>query len=193
MPRATRSGREAILATADRLFYEHGFHAVGVDLIVERAGVAKTTMYRHFPSKDALVLAYLERADERFWTWFEASDDPAVDPAARLAGLFDAVATLVTDPVCLGCCFQATAAEFPDPQSGGHAAALAHKERVRARLRELAAAAGAADPGALGDALLVLMDGAFASARMYGPTNPGAGIGAAARLLIDGSLGRRPT
>jgi len=192
VPGEGRSGRESILATADELFYEHGFHAVGVDLIVARAGVAKTTMYRHFPSKGDLIVAYLERADKRFWSWFNASLNSSATPAERLAGLFDALARLATSPICLGCAFQGAAAEFPRASDAGHATALAHKEAVRARLRQLAADAGAADPGALGDALLVLMDGAFAAARMYGPDSPAAGVGAAARSLIDVSLVQPP-
>jgi AcrR family transcriptional regulator len=192
VPGEVRSGRESILAAADALFYERGFHAVGVDLIVARAGVAKTTMYRHFPSKDDLIVAYLDRADERFWVWFDASLDPHAKPEHRLAGLFDALANLAVSPTCLGCAFQATAAEFPEPSRAGHATALAHKEAVRARLRQLASDAGAADPASLGDALLMLMDGAFAAARMYGPDNPAAGVGSAARSLIDASLSPAP-
>ncbi len=188
MPDEARSGRERLLDAADSLFYERGFHTVGVDLIVARAGVAKTTMYRHFPSKDDLVVAYLDRADQRFWAWFDASLDLHAKPAQRLVALFDALAHLAGSPTCLGCAFQATAAEFPEPSQAAHATALAHKEAVRTRLRQLAADAGAADPASLGDALLVLMDGAFAAARMYGPDNPAAGVGASARSLIDASL-----
>ena len=188
MPDEARSGRESILAAADSLFYKRGFHAVGVDLIVARAGVAKTTMYRHFPSKDDLIVAYLDRADQRFWRWFDASLDLHAKPAQRLVALFDALANLAASPTCLGCAFQATAAEFPMPSQAAHATALAHKDAVRTRLRQLAADAGAADPASLGDALLVLMDGTFAAARMYGPDNPAAGVGDAARSLIDASL-----
>lgn len=184
MPARGGSGRDAILDTASQLFYEQGFHAVGVDLIVARAGVAKTTLYRHFPSKDDLIVAYLEAADERFRVWFDASLDPHAAPAERLAGLFDALARLVTSPTCLGCAFQAAASEFPELTSAGHATALAHKRAVRARLRELAAEAGAADANALGDALLLLMDGAFCAARMYGPRNHGGGVDTVARALI---------
>lgn len=188
MPGEAQSGRERILATADELFYERGFRAVGVDLIVARAGVAKTTMYKHFPSKDALIVAYLERAGERFLAWFEDSVDPRATPVESLAGLFDALGRLVTSPSCLGCPFQATAAEFPDPGGAGHATALAHKETVRTRLRQMAAGASAPDPLRLGDSLLVLMEGALVAARMYGPDNPATGIGATARSLIDAAL-----
>lgn len=178
------SARERVLAAAGELFYERGFHAVGVDLIVERAGVAKASLYRHFPTKDDLIAAYLERANEGFWAWFDAQDDPSASPGDRLVGLFDAVGELATAPACLGCTFQVSAAEFPDRGHPGHAVALGHKEAVRARLRALATEAGADAPDALADALLLVMDGAFAAARMYGPGNPGRHAGAAARALL---------
>ena len=185
--------REQILATAADLFYEHGFHAVGVDLIIERAGVAKTTLYRHFGSKDDLIVAYLDDANTRFWSWFEDAVNPNMSPREQLVGLFDAVAKLATSAACLGCTFQVTAAEFPDAGHPGHATALDHKQSVRTRLRDLASAAGAPEPTDLADGLLLLMDGAFAAARMYGRSSPAAGVATAARTLIDAHLlpGRR--
>jgi AcrR family transcriptional regulator len=125
------SARTRILDTAAALFYEHGFHAVGIDLVIERAGVAKTTLYRHFPSKDDLIVAYLEDAEESFWAWFDNMLDPSTGPRGQLIGLFDAVAKLATDRACLGCAFQVTAAEFPELDHPGHATALAHKQAVR--------------------------------------------------------------
>ncbi|MGH9261084.1 MAG: TetR/AcrR family transcriptional regulator, partial [Acidimicrobiales bacterium] len=97
------AARDRVLDTAAALFYEHGFHAVGVDLIVARAAVAKTTLYRHFPSKDDLIVSYLERANEQFWAWFDASVDPAAPARDQLVAVFDAVETLGTSPACLGC------------------------------------------------------------------------------------------
>jgi AcrR family transcriptional regulator len=183
----SRSARERILDTAAELFYVHGFHAVGVDLIIERAEVAKTTLYRHFPSKDDLIVTWLERANEQFWSWLDGAVDVDDTPAATLRRLYDEVETLATSPSCLGCAFQVTAAEFPEPGHPAHGVALAHKESVRMRLRELAAEAGAGadDAATLGDALLLLMDGAFAAARMYGPTSPAAHVADAARVLIE--------
>jgi AcrR family transcriptional regulator len=177
--------RERILDTAAGLFYEHGFHAVGVDLVIERAGVAKTTLYRHFASKDDLIVSYLEDANARFWAWFESSLHPASPARDQLVALFEAVQKLATGPTCLGCTFQVTAAEFPDNDHPGHVTALAHKQAVRARLRDLAIDAGAADAAGLADALLLLMDGAFAAARMYGRSSPATQVGHAARVLID--------
>jgi AcrR family transcriptional regulator len=188
------SARQRILDTAAGLFYEHGFHAVGVDLVIERAGVAKTTLYRHFPSKDDLIVAYLEDANEQFWAWFESSLASAAPGRDQLLALFDAVQKLATGPGCLGCTFQVTAAEFPEPDHPGHATALAHKQAVRVRLRGLATDAGAGDPAALADALLLLMDGAFAAARMYRRSSPAKTVADAARVLIDAHTptGRRP-
>lgn len=179
-----RPARERILAAAGELFYERGFHAVGIDLVIERAGVAKATLYRHFATKDDLVAAYLEAADAGFWAWFDRAVPPEASPADAIGRLFDGVAELATSPACLGCTFQVTAAEFPDRDHPGHAVALAHKDAVRRRIRDLAAAAGAVDPEGLADELLLVMDGAFAATRMYGPDNPGRRAGAAARALV---------
>lgn len=185
----TESARQRVLRVAGDLFSEHGFHAVGIDLIIERAGVAKATLYRHFPTKDDLIAAHLHITNERFWAWFDAAVDPEPPPAETLARLLEAVATLATSPACLGCSFQKAAAEFPERTHPGHEIAVAHKDAVRARLRELAAAAGARRPDELADGLLLLMDGAFAAARMYGPSNPGRHAGAAARALIRDQVG----
>lgn len=185
MSNDVRSPRARILDTAAELFYANGFHSVGIDLIVERADVAKTTLYRHFGSKDDLIVAWLERANEQFWSWLDDAIDSVDHPEDGLVLLYRAVQQLATSPSCLGCAFQAAAAEFPEPGHPVHAVALAHKESVRARLRGLAAEARSPDPDALGDALLLLMDGAFAASRMYGPENPATHVAAAAEILIQ--------
>jgi AcrR family transcriptional regulator len=186
--------RERILETAADLFYAHGFRAIGVDLVIERAGVAKTTLYRHFGSKDDLIVAYLEDANARFWAWFHGALDTVAEPRDQLLALFEAVGKLAAGSSCLGCTFQVTAAEFPEHDHPGHATALAHKQAVRARLRDLASDAGANDPSALADTLLLLMDGAFATARMYRRSSPARHVADAARVLIDAHIPvvRRP-
>src|SRR5918994_980229 len=85
------SARERILDTASRLFYRHGFVSVGVDTITAEAGVAKMSLYRHFPSKDDLIGAYLERSNEQFWTWFDGALGEGA-PRAQLMRLFDELA-----------------------------------------------------------------------------------------------------
>jgi len=182
-PTEAGSAKRRILDTAAALFYEHGFHAVGVDLVIEQAGVAKTTLYRHFSSKDELIVAYLEDANAKFWTWFDGTLDPRAGAEEQLIGVFEAVATLASGRACRGCAFQVTAAEFPEAHHPGHATALAHKQAVRRRLRRLAADAGATDPATLADGLLLLMDGAFAAARMYQRSSPAIHVADAARVL----------
>jgi AcrR family transcriptional regulator len=177
--------RERILETARRLFYRDGFRAVGIDAIIAEAGVAKMSLYRHFPSKDDLIVAYLEDSNLRFWEWLETAVADLDDPGERLVGMFEAIEKLTASPECLGCTFQGTAAEFPDRDHPGHQVALAHKETVRRRFTELARRAKLDDPEILGDHLLLLMDGAWVAARMYGPRNPARDLVTTAQALIE--------
>lgn len=180
--------RERILDVATELFYRDGYRAVGIDTVIERSAVAKATLYRHFPSKDDLIVAYLERSNERFWDWFDRTVATADAPREKLLALFVATGALAGSPSCLGCAFQATAAEFPDAGHPGHALSRAHKEEVLSRLTELAGEAGARRAEELAAELLLLMDGAFAAARMFGPQSPASAVGAAAATLVDAHL-----
>lgn len=189
---AERAPRERILDTASELFYRDGYRAVGIDTVIERSDVAKATLYRHFPSKDDLIVAYLERSNERFWDWFDGAIATADGPREQLLALFEATARQALAPGCLGCAFQATAAEFPAAAHPGHALSRAHKEQVLARLAELAREAGATRPEELAAELLLLMDGAFASARMFGSSSPASSVDAAATILIDAHLPGAP-
>lgn len=177
--------RDRILTTAGRLFYRDGFRAVGIDTIIAEAGVAKMTLYRYFPSKDELIVAYLEESNRQYWAWLNSAVDGVDDPGERLLGMLAAIERLATSPRCLGCTFQSTAAEFPDRDHPGHQVALAHKRAVRDHFADLAHRAELRAPEQLADQLLLLMDGAWVAARMYGPTNPAVGLADAARALID--------
>jgi AcrR family transcriptional regulator len=181
----TATARERILATAARLFYERGYQAVGVDTIVAESGVAKMTLYRHFPSKDDLIVAYLQHADEGFWRWLEEAVAEAEDARTRLVAAFVALRTQVLRPTCAGCPFQGSVAEFPTPDHPAHHVAAAHKERIRSWFESLATEAGLADPHALADGLLLLMDGAWAAARMSLSANPVTAVVGAAEALIQ--------
>jgi AcrR family transcriptional regulator len=182
-----RSTAEHILDVAGALFYERGFGATGVDLVVRESGVAKMTLYRHFPSKDDLIAAWLERVDAQFWQSFERWAGPeTLAPRERLTGVFVGLEKLVGSSRCLGCPFLLAASEFPEPGTLAHDVARAHKARLRERLRAMAAEADALDGDALGDQLLLLMDGAFMSARLFGADDPpGRHVPAAATALID--------
>ncbi len=146
MPTATASASDRILDTAFRLFYAHGIRGVGVDRIIAESGVAKATFYRHFPSKDELVLAYLDRVDAG-WRDALRTAAEAAGPAPRdqLIGLFDALGSACRRDGYHGCAFINTAAES-EPGGPVHARTVAHKRAVRAWVRELAAAGGRRRP-----------------------------------------------
>jgi AcrR family transcriptional regulator len=180
-----RSARERLLDTASRLFYERGFQAVGVDEIVAESGVAKMTLYRHFPSKDDLVVAYLKRADEEFYNWFERALATARDPRDKLMAVFAGLGALAQSTQCLGCTFQVSAAEYPDPRHPAHQIAVAHKKQARRQFAALAKQAQLREPEVLADQLLMLMDGAWVAARMFDRASPARHVAAAAEALLQ--------
>ena len=183
--RTRGSARDKILETAGGLFYRHGFRAVGVDTVIATSGVAKMTLYKHFPSKDALITAYLERSNESFWGWWDMVTEPfAGDPRRQLRAVFAGVAVLASSPQCLGCTFTVAAGEFPEPEHPGHRVAREHKQQVLGRLEELAVAAGLREPRTVAEQLLLLMDGAWNAARVFGPGSHAKRAGEAANLIL---------
>ena len=184
-----KSLRNQILKVADELFYRDGIHTTGVDTIIAQSNVAKTTLYRYFPSKDDLVVEYLKDRDRRFWECIEVTLNQAPDnPKAKLVAIFEWVENLIAQPDCYGCPFLITITEFPSLEYPGHQVALAHKNKLRERLVELAKQAGVAKPEELGAHLLMLLDGAFVERRLYGHSRDRIGLKAAATILIDSQL-----
>lgn len=181
--------RNQILKVADELFYRDGIHVTGVDTIIAKSGVAKTTLYRYFRSKDDLVVAYLEDRNRRFWECIEAAINQAPDdPKAQLLAIFEWLEELLAKPDCYGCPFLITITEFPALDYPGHQVAVAHKNQMRDQLTELAKQAGAAKPKELGAHLLMLLDGAFVERRLYGQSEFETGLKAAATVLINSQL-----
>src|SRR5262249_12379446 len=133
--------REHVLDVAARLFYAEGIHAVGIDRIAEEAGGTVTTLYRLLGSKAGLVTAYLRRADQE---WFDRM--AGVASPDELIRLFDQLDQEACEAGNRGCAFRMALAEYPSADSEVHCVALDNRQRTRARLRELAAAARAADP-----------------------------------------------
>ncbi len=192
-PRAARqSARQRIVDTAARLFYKHGYHSVGVDTIIRESGVAKMSLYRHFQSKDALISACLEQMNQEFWRWMDAELRSVAEPREKLLTMFRAVEKLSTSAKCLGCCFQATASEFPELDHVSHTTARSHKEQVLRRLEELAAQDHLQNPKRLAGQLLLLMEGAWAAARMFGSKSPAVHVAKAAKTLIEASSPTKP-
>ena len=184
--------KDALFETAARLFYQRGYRATGVDTIAAESGIGKMTLYRHFPSKDDLIAAYLRDSDRVFWEHFEANTRGAT-PREKLLAFFAALQAYVLTPACHGCPFLNVASEYPENEYPGHQVALEHKIAVRERFRRLAEEAGARQPEVLADALVLLMDGAYMAARVFGasPDSPAAHLAEAVRLVIAAQCGER--
>jgi AcrR family transcriptional regulator len=180
--------KDKVFQTAARLFYQNGYRATGVDTIAAESGIGKMTLYRHYPSKDDLIIAYLKDWDDVFWKNFELNTKAAPTPREKLLAFFGGLQGYVQSPACYGCPFLNLATEYPEQDYPGHAIAMEHKRTLRARFAELAKAAGANSPEVLADQLSLLMDGAFMASRMFGTSNPAAHVVDAARILIDAAL-----
>lgn len=176
--------RDRILETAGPLFYAQGYRAVGIDRIIAESGVAKMTFYKYFPSKDDLIATYLTDANAGFWQWLNALTTGIDAPKERLEIVFDGIAKLASSANCLGCAFAHAAAEFPDRENKAHAAALEHKVAVLDWLNRETTALNAKNPELLAWGLMLVMDGAWTAARMFGGGNHAARAGETARLLI---------
>ena len=157
--------RERILDTASKLFYREGVHAVGVDLVVRESGIAKTSLYRHFGSKDALVAAFLEREDADFWQqWDAISDRHRNSPENELEAYLNWMAERLRRPGYRGCPQLNVAAELPDPNHPARQVAQLHKDKMQRHLAALAKRMGLRSSGKVGAQLALAFDGAFISA-----------------------------
>lgn len=174
MPRQrTSAARERILQTASDLFYSQGLRAVGVDTVVEKSGVAKMTLYNHFPGKDELVREVLERKNE---TWLKSLragvERLSPDPAGRLLAVFDVLEEWYKEPAFRGCIFINAALETPSREHTTSKACLNHKRRLREFLGELARLARVKDPETVADQVYLLAEGATVAAAMWGIAEP---------------------
>jgi AcrR family transcriptional regulator len=160
------SARERILDTAYDLFSHHGIRAVGVDRIIATSGVAKMSLYRHFRSKDALVLAFLQEREKR-WTmeWLHAeASSRADDGAGRLLAIFDVFDEWFRTPDFEGCSFINVLLEFGDVDHPIRQATAGHLATIRGLVRDFAEDAGVADPEAVAAQWHILMKGSIVTA-----------------------------
>jgi AcrR family transcriptional regulator len=182
------SARERLLDAASELFYEQGVHSVGVDRVVERAGVAKATLYTVFGNKDGLVRAYLvarhDRTRERMTRELAARYKT---PRERLLGVFDVQGLAFTEPGFRGCAFVGASAEAP---AGSSVEDVAEDYRawVRSLFLDLANEAGARDPEQLAQQLVLLYDGAGISAWMDHDPSAAKAARSVATALVDAAI-----
>ena len=161
--------RERLLETADRLFYAEGVRAVGIDRVIAEAGVAKMTLYAHFPSKDDLIVAALRYREEQVGAFFEAAMARHAGPGRdALAVFFAALKDWFRSPDFRGCAFQNAAIELADRDHAGSRFAREHKLRFAGQLKEfVGASAGEVGAGAV-PAIVLLVEGAIMTALMHG-------------------------
>jgi AcrR family transcriptional regulator len=180
---------ERIRRTARELFYRRGIRAVGVDEIVTQAGVTKPSLYRSFASKDDLAAAYLVEYDREFWQRFdEGKATHPNDPRAQLIAYMTGLGERAAKSLYRGCGLTNAAVEYPTPDHPARIVSLRNKQELRRRLREMAADMGAKNPDQLGDGLLLLLEGCFASGQLFGEDGPAGQLAAVADALIEASI-----
>ncbi|NUT51984.1 MAG: TetR/AcrR family transcriptional regulator [Saccharothrix sp.] len=161
--------RSRLLATASRLFYTEGLHSVGIDRIVSEASVTRATLYRHFPGKDDLVVAYLREGDGLIRARVEAARTGGLDPVDVVRAVAGSIADDIRSPGFRGCAFLNAAAEYPDPAHPVHRAVVEHREWFLRTVTELLAHAGEASPESAARHFVMLRDGAMASGCLSDP------------------------
>ena len=186
-----QSKRDELVRKALLVFYRNGFHATGMDLLVKETGVSKTSMYKHFRTKEELILAALRLRDENFRNWlYRRLEELAQDPAAQLLAIFDAMSEWFASNEFHGCMFIKASGEYPSTDPPIHTQAAEHKRLLQDHFTEVARAAGARDPDGLARQLMVLKEGAIVTAAMGHTETPAGDAKAAAAVLIERALDR---
>ena len=192
VPPLARSGRQRLIASAIELFYRHGFGAVGIDQVIADAGVTKTTFYKHFESREELIVAAVRQRDE----WETAAWLRAVrargggDPGDRMLAWVDLLDEWFNAPDYAGCMFVNAAAEFPNPHDPVHQAAAEHMRRVQAHWRSMFLESGVSEPVAasLTDCYLALIEGALMLRQTMGRDDAARAIRPGVEQLIKAFL-----
>lgn len=160
--------RARLVDAATRLFYEEGIHAVGVDRVIEEAGVTRATLYKQFGGKENLVLAYLAGEDEMLRAMFTAAGETATDPDALLDAVVQGISTDIHERHTRGCPFINAAAEYPDAKGPVRRLIDEHREWFRGTLQSVAEGAGLADPADVAASLVLLRDAALVGGYLDG-------------------------
>ncbi|WER48755.1 TetR/AcrR family transcriptional regulator [Cupriavidus sp. WKF15] len=181
------SAQSRLLEATEQLIYSGGIHATGMDAIVKASGVARKSIYRLYPTKEALVSAALKNRDERWMAWFMRSTPATGEAFARVMSIFPAMRQWFESEGFHGCAFINATGETEDPQSEIRAVSRFHKQRLLAYLNELTQACGLPDPGETARQLLVLIDGATAVAMVSGDASAADSAGRAAAVLLESS------
>ncbi|MFH5927101.1 TetR/AcrR family transcriptional regulator [Roseomonas xinghualingensis] len=183
-----RSAAQRLREVARDLFYRQGIRATGVEQLCRLAGTTKISLYRAFPSKDELVACILRDDCEQESAWYQKALGPDLSPRERPSAFLAAAAAELRQPGFRGCSLGLAIAEFPDPQHPARKVADTYKRRMRDTLRRICAEAGASDPEMVGDALMMLVEGAFSSAAYLGASEAAASLERAGQKLLASAL-----
>lgn len=178
------SKREQLLTTALALFYREGYHSTGIDRILAESGVAKMTLYKHFKSKDELILAALQMQHEQIAVRLRESLE-GLAPREAILRAFDGLHLWLNEQGFCGCLFLHAAAEFHDRNHPIHRQAAEHKRFVLTYFRTALLALGVAQPEPLAAQLQFLFEGALSMAHLYGPADQALLAKAGAEQLLD--------
>lgn len=182
--------RERILLTARDLFYREGLRAIGVDRIVAESGVAKTSLYRWFPSKDDLITAFLvEEEIDRWGSWdTNAARFSGASPLEELRGIFIGLEHKIANSSFRGCPFLNAVTELPDASHPARAVCHRATVELRRRLLALVTRIGVRNPQQVSDQLTLLVEGAFASGQIIGKEGPVTQLRVMAELLVRAQM-----
>ena len=182
--------RDELVQKALLTFYRNGFNATGMDMLVAETGISKTSMYKHFRTKEDLIIAVLRLRDENFRNWlYRRMEELAKTPRQQLIAMFDALEEWFSEPAYKGCMFIKASSEFQDASHPIHKQSADHKRMLEDHVTKLAEQAGLSDPGLLARQLLLLKEGAIVTAHLGHTENAAQDAKAAAVRLLDTNLG----
>ena len=180
------SKRDELVQKALTAFYLNGFHATGMDMLAAETGISKTSMYKHFRTKEELILAVLRLRDESFRNWmYRRIEELADTPRDQLIAMFDALAQWIEEPGFQSCMFIKASSEFQQPDHPIHRQSANHKRMFETYVVGLAQKAGYKDPGAVARQLLLLKEGAIVTAHMGHTDRPANDAKQAAIALLN--------
>ena len=181
--------RDELVRKALETFYRNGFHATGMDMLAAESGVSKTSMYKHFRTKEDLILAVLRLRDENFRNWlFRRMDELGTTPREKLLAIFDALDEWFGERGFRGCMFIKASAEYQDPEDAIHAQSAEHKRLLYDHVVELTRQLGTASPEDLAQQLLLLKEGAIVMAVLGRGRDAARDAKTAAKGLIDSQM-----
>lgn len=181
--------REELVQKALETFYRNGFHATGMDMLAAESGISKTSMYKHFRTKEDLILAALRLRDENFRNWlFRRMDELGETPAEQLLAIYDALQEWFRERNFRGCMFIKASAEYQEPDHAIHAQSAEHKRLLLDHFSALTAKAGLPAPQHLARQLLLLKEGAIVMAVLGRGPDAAQDAKEAARSLLEAHL-----